>query len=68
MIGVTNHLISAVRSSLVSSKDGGPMPIEGMDNHYCSLEADKEDKQQFKLLFPIEVDDKRVYIYLKISS
>jgi len=65
MIGVSDHLVSAVRATLASG-GSGMLPITGMDNHFCSLENGGEDKSQFKLLFPLEVDHQKVFIYLKI--
>jgi hypothetical protein len=65
MIGVSEHMIAAVRNALHTGEKG-MHPIAGMDNHYCSLEKEVTNNH-YKLMFPIEVDKEQVYIFLKIS-
>jgi hypothetical protein len=66
MTGVSTHMIAAVRESLAGNATEGMFPIEGMDHHFCSFEKDEEGTSKFKLLFPVDIDGKQVFIYFKM--
>lgn len=67
MIAVSSHMMNAIRESLknVSQNLDGLVPLKEMDHHYCSLDK-IEGKSGYKPLFTVDVDGKRVFIYLKI--
>ena len=68
MTGVSDYMVNAVRAMLDGRNGDEMIPIGGMDNHFCSLEKKEgSDLVGYKLLFPIKVDQKQVYVYLKIS-
>ena len=67
MTAISSHMMNAIRESLknVSPNFDGLVPLEKMDHHYCSLNK-IEGESGYLPLFTVDVDGKRVFIYLKI--
>jgi hypothetical protein len=68
MTAVSTSMMEAIRESLKNSNldEDRPIPLKGMNNHYCSLQK-IERETGYLLLFIVDVDGNQVFIYFKVS-
>jgi hypothetical protein len=69
MVAVSTSMMKAIRDSLKNANLEGyePIPLKGMDNHYCSLKKIGRETGYLPM-FVVDVDGSQVIIYLKVNA